>query len=159
MCNKNAIHINGYELIPVEFVEEPEEETEFSLIDKLIALEKELEELREEMELAELEAEQEMEYEEIYGSEVFDPMPLRILKSGDRTIVFWEDGDKTIVKRASDEEDNDYVAFTAALGIKSFGSNNALKKAIAAKTVYQTEKKKKKGKKGQKNERHNKTEK
>ena len=75
-------------------------------------------------------------------SDGFDPMPLRILKSGDRTIVFWEDGDKTIVKRAEDEEDNEYIAFTAALGIKAFGSNSALKKAIAEKTEYQKEKKK-----------------
>ena len=34
--------------------------------------------------------------------------PSRILKSGNRTIVFWSDGTKTVVKRAEDEPDNDY---------------------------------------------------
>ena len=56
--------------------------------------------------------------------------PKRILKSGNRTIVFWMDGTKTIVKRAEDEQDNDYAAFTAALGIKCFGSNSALKRIV-----------------------------
>lgn len=56
--------------------------------------------------------------------------PFRILKSGNRTIVFWADGTKTIVKRAEDEEDNDYAAFTAALGIKLYGSNSALKRIV-----------------------------
>lgn len=56
--------------------------------------------------------------------------PKRILKSGNRTIVFWMDGTKTIVKRAEDEQDNDYAAFTAALGIKCFGSNSAVKRIV-----------------------------
>lgn len=70
--------------------------------------------------------------------------PCRILKSGDRTIVFWPDGEKTIVKRAADEPDNDYAAFTAALGIKLFGSNSALKRMIERKTVQQKPKEKNK---------------
>ena len=70
--------------------------------------------------------------------------PCRILKSGDRTIVFWPDGEKTIVKRAAGEPDNDYAAFTAALGIKLFGSNSALKRMIYRKTVQQKPKEKKK---------------
>ena len=70
--------------------------------------------------------------------------PCRILKSGDRTIVFWPDGEKIIVKRAVDEPDNDYAAFTAALGIKLFGSNSALKRMIERKTVQQKPKEKKK---------------
>lgn len=70
--------------------------------------------------------------------------PCRILKSGDRTIVFWPDGEKTIVKRAADEPDNDYAAFTAALGIKLFGSNSAIKRMIERKTVQQKPKEKKK---------------
>lgn len=56
--------------------------------------------------------------------------PSRILKSGNRTIVFWADGTKTIVKRAEDETESDYAAFTAALGIKLFGSNSALKRIV-----------------------------
>lgn len=57
--------------------------------------------------------------------------PARILKSGKATIVFWNDGTKTVVKRGEDEPDSDYNAFLAALGIKYFGSNSALKRIVA----------------------------
>lgn len=57
-------------------------------------------------------------------------IPKRILKSGDRMIVFWLDGTKTIVKRAEDEPDSDYAAFTAALAIKIYGSNSKLKRIV-----------------------------
>lgn len=70
--------------------------------------------------------------------------PSRILKSGNRTIVFWADGTKTIVKRADDETESDYAAYTAALGIKLYGSNSALKR-IVAQTETQKPKKKRKG--------------
>ena len=56
--------------------------------------------------------------------------PERILKSGNCMIVFWQDGTKTVVKRAEDEADSDYAAFTAALGIKLYGSNSALKRIV-----------------------------
>ncbi len=62
----------------------------------------------------------------------FDPK--RILRSGPATIVFWEDGTKTVVKCAADENDNTYAAFTAALAIKIFGSNSAVKKLVKSKT-------------------------
>lgn len=68
--------------------------------------------------------------------------PSRILKSGNRTIVFWADGTKTIVKRADDETESDYAAFTAALGIKTFGSNSALKRIVER---TETQKRKKNG--------------
>lgn len=71
--------------------------------------------------------------------------PKRILKSGNRTIVFWSDGTKTVVKRADDEEDNDYAAFTAALGIRLYGSNSALKR-IVERTETQKPKKQKREK-------------
>lgn len=67
--------------------------------------------------------------------------PNRILKSGNRTIVFWNDGEKTIVKRADGEPDNTYVAFTAAFAKRFFGSNSALNKLIQNRTVYQEVKK------------------
>lgn len=70
-----------------------------------------------------------------------DYRPLRILKSGIATIVFWQDGTKTVVKRGSDEAESDYAAFTAALGIKIFGSNSALKRIVS-----RTETQEKKGK-------------
>lgn len=60
--------------------------------------------------------------------------PLRILRNGPATIVFWGDGTKTVVKRAPDEPDNEYTAFTAALAIKIFGSNSKLKKIVKTKT-------------------------
>lgn len=69
-------------------------------------------------------------------------VPLRILKSGIATIVFWQDGTKTVVKRGSDEPESDYAAFTAALGIKIFGSNSALKRIVS-----RTETQEKKGQK------------
>ena len=70
--------------------------------------------------------------------------PTRILRSGDRTIVFWNDGTKTIVKRSPDEADNDYAAFTAALGIRMYGSNSALRRLIRNKIQIQKPKKPKK---------------
>jgi hypothetical protein len=63
--------------------------------------------------------------------------PRRILRSGPATIVFREDGTKTVVKRAPDEEDNAYAAFTAALAIKIFGSNSKLKKMVKTLTEEQ----------------------
>lgn len=56
--------------------------------------------------------------------------PTRILQSGDRVIVFWGDGSKTIVKRSSDTPDNIYGAFTAALAIKVYGNNSQVNRII-----------------------------
>lgn len=68
--------------------------------------------------------------------------PKRIIKNNAAMIVFWADGTKTIVKRASDELDSDYAAFTAAVCIKLYGSNSALKR-IVARTETQKPKKQK----------------
>lgn len=67
----------------------------------------------------------------------------RILKSGPYTHVFWADGTKTSVRRSPDEEDNNYAAFTAALAIKMYGSNSALKRMLKDKTEVQKPKEKK----------------
>lgn len=67
----------------------------------------------------------------------------RILKSGPYTHVFWEDGTKTTVRRSPDEPDNDYAAFTAALAIKMYGSNSALKRMLKQKVEVQKPKGKK----------------
>lgn len=67
----------------------------------------------------------------------------RILKSGPYTHVFWADRTKTSVRRAPDEDDSDYAAFTAALAIKLYGSNSALKRMLREKTEVQQPKKKK----------------
>ena len=69
-----------------------------------------------------------------------DYIPKRILKSGPCTIVFWQDGTKTMVRRAADEADDDYSAFTAALAIKIFGSNSAVKRTVKNKLVEQIKK-------------------
>ena len=88
------------------------------------------------------------DYHFIYGADEAEDdedeiavWPERIVKSGRATIVFWEDGTKTVVKRSPDEQDNDYNAFLAALGIKIFGSNSQLKKIIKEHTVVQKPKK------------------
>lgn len=75
------------------------------------------------------------------GEDDITVWPERIVKSGRATIVFWEDGTKTVVKRSPDEPDNDYNAFLAALGIKIFGNNSQLKKIIKEQTVVQKPKK------------------
>lgn len=69
--------------------------------------------------------------------------PQRILRHGIATIVFWQDGTKTVVKRHADEPDNEYAAFTAALGVKIFGSNSQLKSVLRheVETVEPKEKK------------------
>lgn len=72
-----------------------------------------------------------------------DFTPVRILKSGSATVVFWKDGSKTVVKCGVNETPDDYDAFTAALAIKIFGNNSRLKKIIKEKTVVQQIKKKK----------------
>lgn len=85
------------------------------------------------------------DYHFVYGADEADDeiavWPERIVKSGRATIVFWDDGTKTVVKRSPDEPDNDYNAFLAALGIKIFGSNSQLKKIIKEQTVVQKPKK------------------
>lgn len=70
--------------------------------------------------------------------------PVRILKNGEATVVFWVDGTKTVVKPADGIAPNDYEAFTAALAKKIFGNNSALKKVIQRTTVIQEPKRKKK---------------
>lgn len=59
-----------------------------------------------------------------------DLEPKKIIKSGDRTIVFWKDDTKTIVRRSEDTSDDLYSAFTAALAIKIYGSNSQVKKIL-----------------------------
>ena len=71
--------------------------------------------------------------------------PEKILRSGNRTIVFWEDGTKTVVKRAEDEAHSDYAAVTAALAIKVFGSNSAVKRVVAMAKDQEPKAKRKKG--------------
>ena len=59
--------------------------------------------------------------------------PKRIIKSGDRTIVFWKDGTKTIVKRSGDAKDDIYNAFTAALAKKYMATTHRSRRSSAQK--------------------------
>ena len=63
--------------------------------------------------------------------------PKRIIRCGPATIVFWLDGEKTVVKRSPGEEDSLYAAYCAALAIRVHGSNSALKRMIDSMVVYQ----------------------
>ena len=57
--------------------------------------------------------------------------PIHIIRSGIATIVFWDDGTKTVVKLSeNDWFDDEYNAFCAAFAIKMFGSNSRVKKMI-----------------------------
>ena len=58
------------------------------------------------------------------------PHPERIIYNGPATIVFWDDGTKTVVKRAKKDKDNKYNAFCAALAIKLYGSNSAVSRYV-----------------------------
>lgn len=51
-------------------------------------------------------------------------VPKKITTSGLYTIFYWSDGDQTIVKRAVNEEPNDYFAYCAAIVKKLFGNNS-----------------------------------
>lgn len=77
-------------------------------------------------------------------------IPIKIIKNGPATVVFWKDGTKTVVKCAPETTPSDYDAFTAALAIKIYGNNSRLKKMIKVLTV-QAEKKS--ANKGDRNER------
>lgn len=69
--------------------------------------------------------------------------PVKIIKNGRATVVFWNDGTKTVVKCAPETTPSDYDAFTAALAIKIFGNNSRLKKMIKVLTVVENQNKKK----------------
>ena len=69
--------------------------------------------------------------------------PERILKSNNATVVFWADGEKTVVKCNPETIPDDYSAFTAALAIRIYGNNSRLKKLLKEKTVIQEIKAKK----------------
>lgn len=68
------------------------------------------------------------------------PEVKKIQKNGDYMTVLWTDGTKTIVKRAEDEPESDYAAFTAAVAIRCFGSNSALKRIVASAEVIKKKK-------------------
>ena len=54
----------------------------------------------------------------------------KILSNGPATIVFWNDGTKTVVKREIDDEDDLYDAVANALAKKIFGSTSKFHRII-----------------------------
>ena len=70
------------------------------------------------------------------------PSPSRIIYNNPATIVFWNDGTKTVVKLAKGEKFNKYYAFCAALAKRIYGTNSALTKLVNS-GYDQTAKKKK----------------
>lgn len=69
--------------------------------------------------------------------------PKQIIYSGNRTIVMWADGTKTVVKCAKGQKYDEYSGFVAALAKKMFGSTNHVKKVIDSIKFVQPEKVKK----------------
>ncbi len=60
------------------------------------------------------------------------------------TIVFWEDGEKTVVKCASDDEFSEYGGFAAAVTKKIYGGTGAVSQLLKEKSHYKKGKKMKK---------------
>lgn len=83
---------------------------------------------------------------DLFASLWVKPYPKRIYKGDGKTVVMWEDGTKTIVKRAEGEPDNDYAAFTAALAIKVYGDNSKVNRIVSMTEKVEKRKKKKKQK-------------
>ena len=69
------------------------------------------------------------------------PEPVKIIYSGNRTIVFWDDGSKTIVKCAEGQDFDEYNGFVAAYAKKMFRGTSRVKKLInKIKTVQEVKK-------------------
>ena len=65
--------------------------------------------------------------------------PRKIIFNDPVSVVFWQDGTKTIVRRTKGEKFNKYTAFTAALAKKIFGNNTRVN-AIVKNGIDQKEK-------------------
>lgn len=68
----------------------------------------------------------------------------KVIVNGPKTIVFWNDGTKTIVSCREGEEFDIYTAFCAALAKKMFGSTSRVKAILEDKLIVQEKKDKKK---------------
>lgn len=73
------------------------------------------------------------------------PQPEKIVYNDPATIVYWQDGFKTVVKRSENEPENKYAAFCAALAKKVYGNNSRVNRIV--KGIIVNEKKAKKAKK------------
>ena len=66
--------------------------------------------------------------------------PRKVIFSGPKTIVIWEDGTKTIVGCAEGQEYDEYAGFCAALAKKIFGTTSAAKRVMDANKVINSPK-------------------
>lgn len=64
----------------------------------------------------------------------------KIVHNGPTTIVFWDDGTKTIVKRAEGSKDDIYMAFCCAFTKKMLGNNSRIKRIIFNNLIEEGEK-------------------
>lgn len=64
-------------------------------------------------------------------------IPKRIIVNGRATIVYWEDGTKTVVKCMEGTTPDVYSGFTAALAKRVYGSNTQIKKFLKEKVEIQ----------------------
>lgn len=64
----------------------------------------------------------------------------KVIFNGDRTIILWKNGTKTVVKCADDEEFDYYSGFCAALAKKIFGSTAKAQRFMESKMVDQNSK-------------------
>lgn len=78
------------------------------------------------------------------------PTPTKVIYNGNKTIVLWDDGDKTIVSCGDDEEFDNYTGFLAALAKKLYGSTSRAKKMVRRVTDDQRKPKPQKPQKTQK---------
>lgn len=67
----------------------------------------------------------------------------RIVVNGRATIVFWHDGDKTIVKAEPNTTPDLYAGFTAAVTKRVFGANARIKRILKEKVEIQKPREKK----------------
>lgn len=75
-----------------------------------------------------------------YGNRAFEPSYRldikRIVVNGPATIVWWNDGSKTVVKLNEDDPCNWCTAVAYALAKKHFGTNSAFKKKVMKKIDF-----------------------
>lgn len=84
--------------------------------------------------------------EDVKEEEVMDLHPVKIIFNDPVSVVFWEDGEKTVVRRHESEPYDKYTAFCAALAIKIFGSNTEVNRIVRG-GIDQQEKDRKKAEK------------
>lgn len=63
----------------------------------------------------------------------FDIKSIEVSVDHRTVVVVWADGETTKVVRSENDPDDIYMAFTAALAKKLYGSNSAIKRAISKK--------------------------